>query len=193
MSTSNAQDLVVAIFSGGSGAGKSTLIRNILDAREDSYLAMSSTTRAKRSDDSIEETNFLTSEKFKEMEDSGSFLWSTSVHGKRYGTEVDFFKRQCGLVLCDVAYPSAAAARREISNFRPDLKIFSCYLFSPPPEQLRKRLLKRGDLESSISRRMLDCELWDDNARRDNQLDILLDGSHTPEEKLSTLLSVLPS
>ena len=80
---------LIIVLSGPSGAGKGTIYNEIRKKRNNVYRYVSCTTRGKRENerDGVD-YNFVTVEKFKEMEKQGYFLETIFFHGNYYGTPI---------------------------------------------------------------------------------------------------------
>jgi guanylate kinase len=130
------------VLSGPSGAGKGTLVGRLVEARPDCVFAISSTTRARRSNENEGvQYEFVTREEFERRKAAGYFLETAEVHGHMYGTPVRFVDDQVRagrIVVLDVDVQGGVSVRR----VRPDA--VSVFIYPPSIDALRQRLLHRN-------------------------------------------------
>ncbi len=142
---------------GPSGSGKSTVL-NALKAKYPGFVyPVSSTTRDMREGDVDGQTyNFISEEKFKKMVDAGEFLEYAIVHEKYYyGTPksdiLDVLEAGAIAVL-DVDVQGFHSIQKMI----PEENLVSIFLTVGNEDDLRARILHRGELEEEeIARRMI--------------------------------------
>ncbi len=143
---------MLIVFSGPSGCGKTTLVKRVIMELEDLAFSISHTTR-KRRDSEIEGKDyyFVTEDEFKLMIQNRNFVEWAQVHEHYYGTsfhEIEKKETQKGLIL-DVDIQGA----RQIKNYDP--KALLIFIFPPEFQELKKRLLLRGDeTQQSINKRL---------------------------------------
>ena len=143
---------MLIVFSGPSGCGKTTLVKRVIAELDDLAFSISFTTR-KRRDSEIDgkDYHFVTKDEFKLKIQNRDFIEWAQVHGHYYGTsfhEIEKKETQKGLIL-DVDIQGA----RQIKNYDP--KALLIFVFPPEFQELKKRLLLRGDeTQESISKRL---------------------------------------
>lgn len=143
---------MLIVFSGPSGCGKTTLVKRVIAELDDLAFSISFTTR-KRRDSEIDgkDYHFVTKDEFKLKIQNRDFIEWAQVHGHYYGTsfhEIEKKETQNGLIL-DVDIQGA----RQIKNYDP--KALLIFVFPPEFQELKKRLLLRGDeTQESISKRL---------------------------------------
>jgi guanylate kinase len=143
------------IVSSPSGGGKTTLIRRLIaDPPGPSlHFSVSHTTRPKRAGErNGREYYFVTDTEFRKMAARRAFLEHNVVHGRRYGTSraevLPLLERGEDVVL-DIDVQGA----RDIRKAYP--KAVSIFIVLPSPEELERRLRRRGlDREEEIRRRL---------------------------------------
>ncbi len=138
------------VVSGPSGAGKTTLIDRMLKEDGNLLFSVSYTTRAKRENEVDGKDYYFTDEQtFRRMIDNNGFLEWEPVHGYLYGTPVEEISERLGEgrdVILDIDVKGALNVKEKCPS--------ACLIFLEPPsvEELKKRLLLRGEKE--IEKRM---------------------------------------
>lgn len=146
---------MLIVITGPSGSGKTTLIRRLLARHPEIKFSVSHTTRPPRPGEvNGVDYYFVSDEEFSRLLKKGKFIEWAVVHGYRYGTSKEEFRksRSSDLVL-DIDVQGA----RQIKNLRHPGSDQAVFIFILPPSQatLKKRLLARGDLtESELERRL---------------------------------------
>lgn len=165
---------MIVTLTGRSGAGKGRIAKRLMELCPDISLVVSLTTRGpKPSDLPGEYRHNVPLEEFELRRNE--FLWVTEVvHGNRYGTlrrSVDEALESRDFRLMTLV-PSAtetlwsyAVAQRHI-RIPP---IFAYYVLGPSENEIRRRLVDRGDNTSSIEKRIVECRGWDQEARKSLQ------------------------
>ncbi len=132
--------VLLVVLSGPGGAGKGTIARALVEGDAALDLSRSWTTRGRRADDIEGAYVFVTREEFEEHREAGGFLEWNEFLGELYGTPVSNSDRDL-LLEIDVA-----GGHQVLEHRRDALCLF---VDAPDDEELRRRLLARGD---SISR-----------------------------------------
>ena len=148
----------IIIFSAASGAGKTTILDHLRSAMPDLVYSISATTRKPRS----HEKNgvhyfFMSVDEFKEKIEADEFAEWEEVHGNYYGTPKSFINQniQAGRhVVMDIDVYGKA----KFDKAYPDA--IGIFIKPPSPEELEKRLRKRGtDSEDTITLRLKNAEM----------------------------------
>ncbi len=158
---------ILFVVSAPSGTGKTTLCEN-LRATPDFIYSVSCTTRPPRAGE-VDGTDyhFLTREAFEGKIERGEMLEYALVHGNYYGTLKATVKEalvQGTDVLLDIDVQGAATIRQtEDEMLRGSL--VDVFIMPPTPEELEKRLRKRGtETEEQLRQRLRtgreESKLW---------------------------------
>ena len=140
------------IISAPSGTGKTSLMKNLLEMMPSLYLSISHTTRAKRpyETDGIH-YNFLNKSEFESLANSGQFLEYAQVFDNYYGTSKIWVEEHLAKgkdIILEIDWQGALQVKKKIDN------TISIFILPPSYDELKSRLIDRGDDDSLISRRM---------------------------------------
>lgn len=145
---------ILFVISAPSGAGKTSLWKEILKKVENITISVSATTRPPRKGEVDGKDYIFISEKnFKDMLEKNEFLEWAEVHGYLYGTplkNIEDAKKLNSDVILEIDVQGAKKIKEKG-------KVDAVYIFILPPsyDELKKRLLKRGDLpQTEIERRL---------------------------------------
>jgi len=135
----------LVIISAPSGCGKSTIIGKLLEKRKDIRFSVSTTTRKPRPGE-VHGVNyyFVSEEAFLAMKKNGEFLEWARVHNNYYGTskaEVERIALEGSFCLLDIDVQGAIQILHLFSECR------NIFILPPSVEELKKRLIKRGDTD----------------------------------------------
>jgi guanylate kinase len=142
------------VISAPSGAGKSSLVKALLEIEAKLDVSISHTSRAPRGQEQDgREYHFVTAERFREMVAADAFCEWAEVYGNLYGTSKvaiqDRLAQGDDMVL-EIDYQGALQVKK---LFPSAVMIF---ILPPSWEELRQRLMRRGDTEPAvIERRMV--------------------------------------
>ena len=131
-----------------SGAGKSSLVKALMELDSGVQPSVSHTTRAPRGQEFHgREYFFISNEAFDRMTQDNAFLEWAHVHGNRYGTSKSTIEERIsqGLdVVLEIDFQGAVQIKRLFAN--------AVLIFILPPswEELRSRLLRRGEDTSEV-------------------------------------------
>ena len=133
----------VVVVTGPSGAGKGTLERVVLARIPELELAVSATTRARRSSEADgREYWFISEEEFERRVRAGDFLeWVTYVSGNRYGTlrsEIDRIREADKVPLLDMEIEGALRVRDSVAGS------VTVFIDAPSVDELERRLRERA-------------------------------------------------
>lgn len=146
---------MLIVITGPSGSGKTTLIRHLLSRHPEIKFSVSHTTRPPRPGevDGVD-YYFVSEEEFSRLLKKGKFIEWAIVHGYRYGTSKEEFRKS---LASDLVLDIDVQGARQIRNLnRPGLdQAVFIFILPPSREILIKRLRARGDLmESELERRL---------------------------------------
>jgi guanylate kinase len=135
-----------------SGAGKTSLVKALIDTAADVDVAVSHTTRPRRTDETDGVNyHFVTEKVFRNMQACGDFLESATVFGNLYGTSraaVDRITATGRHVILEIDWQGA----RQIRQVMPSAT--TVFILPPSLDALRARLLARGqDDQATIDKR----------------------------------------
>lgn len=144
------------IISSPSGAGKSSLLKALFEKfnqNDSMYLSVSHTTRNPRPGEvNHVHYHFVTVDEFKALIERNAFYEWANVFDKYYGTSKELVQQALNNgkdVFLDIDWQGA----RQLRDMEPDTQ--SIFILPPSLEELRKRLLNRGqDSEETINKRM---------------------------------------
>ncbi|MCW8308358.1 guanylate kinase [Acidiphilium sp. PA] len=145
------------VLAAPSGAGKTSLSRALLDGDTFMSLSVSATTRAPRpGEQEGVHYYFKTPETFAAMIAAGEFLEHANVFGRSYGTPrapVEAALAAGRDVLFDIDWQGYRQLRAALPN-----DVMGVFIRTPTLEDLRTRLIRRGDDAATIARRMAEAE-----------------------------------
>ncbi|MBI2674141.1 MAG: hypothetical protein HYX22_00150 [Candidatus Yanofskybacteria bacterium] len=154
----------IVTFTGPSGAGKTTIIGELLKKHPRWKMVLSLTSRESRGGDLPGEYRCNVSRKeFLRIRKEKRDLWIESVHGNMYATlKVDVVNALLseGLSLMNLMPVSVRKIRAYASG-----QVRSIFILPPSEKELRRRLVKRGELPEQIDKRIADCKKWEEEAR----------------------------
>lgn len=135
---------ILFVISGPSGVGKGTVIKEVFKQDKNLVFSVSVTTRKPRQGECDGcDYRFITENQFLTMVQENKFLEWAFVHGKHYGTPVDFIEEKLGEGKDIVLDIDVQGALKILKN-RPE----STFIFIAPPdlnvEVLRERLCGRN-------------------------------------------------
>ncbi len=144
------------VLVGPSGVGKNTIVREIIKLHEDIKYSISATTRRPRKDEvNGKDYYFLDIPTFKNwIKEDKLYEWAL-VYGDYYGTpreHVDAFIRESHDVIFDLDIQGAISVKSQRED------TVTVFLLPPSKEELKRRLLKRGDNENTVIERIKEIE-----------------------------------
>ncbi len=152
-STVTADGKPVFVVTGPSGAGKGTLIKALLERLPELEVAVSATTRLRRSgEENGREYWFLTDAEFVRRVDRGDFLEHvTYVSGKRYGTlrsEVDRIAAAGHVPMLELETEGALNVKEDVPG------AITIFITAPIPELERRLRERASESEGEIGERI---------------------------------------
>jgi len=144
------------VLVGPSGVGKSTIVREIIKLHKDIKYSISATTRKPRKNEvKGKDYYFLDIPTFKNwIREDKLYEWAV-VYGDYYGTpreHVDAFIRESHDVIFDLDIQGAISVKSQRED------TVTVFLLPPSKEELKRRLLKRGDNENAVVKRIKEIE-----------------------------------
>jgi guanylate kinase len=141
------------VISGPSGSGKSSLISGALKSIDNFEKSVSATTRPQRSGEIHgKHYYFVSTEKFREMIDRGSFLEWAVYAGYYYGTPENFVMENLSKginIILEIEVQGAMQIMKKVDN------AYFIFITTTTPDQLRERLIKRAtDSMEEIEKRL---------------------------------------
>ena len=148
----------IIVVSGASGVGKSTVLKKAMEIRDDLIFSVSVTTREPRPGevDGVD-YDFITQDKFDEMERNGEFAECDNHFMKSYGTPVAQLmeKLSRGNAVLDID-PNGAM---QIKEKYPDATLI--FILPPSWEVLESRLRSRADTDEVQIQKRLTRARWE--------------------------------
>ena len=141
--------MLVVVLSGPGGAGKGTIARVLVAEDDRLSLSRSWTTRARRVDDETDAYEFVDRIEFEARRDAGGFLEWNEFLGELYGTPLPEDDGRDLLLEIDVA------GGRQVLDRCPDALLV--FVDVPNEDELRRRLLGRGDAPERADRRVAEA------------------------------------
>jgi len=144
---------ILFVLSSPSGGGKTTIRRAVLKELPQLAYSVSYTSRSPRPGE-VEGVDyfFISREEFEEKIKREEFIEWAEVHGNLYGTSRKFIDDQLSSgkdVLLDIDVQGANEIKKKKGN-----SVCLIFLLPPSLEVLRSRLIKRGESEEEIKRRL---------------------------------------
>ena len=145
----------VVIFSAPSGSGKTTVVKHLISKYPRLEFSISATSRKPRGVEvDGKDYYFLSEEEFLEKIATGAFVEYEQVYqGSYYGTlksEVERIWSKGNIILFDVDVKGGVSLKKYFGD-----NALSVFIQAPSPEELRRRLEKRGtDSPEAIDRRV---------------------------------------
>ncbi|MBT8408258.1 MAG: guanylate kinase [Alphaproteobacteria bacterium] len=180
---------LLIILSSPSGAGKSTLARRLRDWDTSIRFSVSATTRPPRDGEvDGQDYHFMDEGAFKSMVAEGQMLEHAHVFGNFYGSPqapVQDAVDGGTDVLFDIDWQGAQQIKESALRDH----VLSIFLLPPSIEELRRRLISRGqDTDETIQRRMQ--KSWDEISHWDSYNYVLINQDlDATEEQLKTIVS----
>jgi guanylate kinase len=144
------------VIAAPSGAGKTSLVKALLERRPELRLSVSHTTRKPRPHEQDgREYHFVSTDRFRELEQGGDFLESAQVFDNYYGTSASPVKeqlRQGNSVILEIDWQGA----RQVRLSAPDC--VTIFILPPSRRALEQRLKgRKTDSDEVIARRLRDA------------------------------------
>jgi len=151
---------MIFTVSGSSGVEKSVVTTFLLRNITGLTLIPSYTTRTRDARDLPGEYIYVTNEEFLELISQNVFAWHVEVHGNRYGTKsADIVDNRIAIVT-----PKTVVGLRRVAQRKKAGEVVSLYIYCDNEEELRRRLIGRGEKE--VERRLNDCHSWNVDSRQ---------------------------
>jgi|GEM_PF-2946646 len=186
-------------FTGPSGSGKSTLAKGLIAKHAGKVSFMESiTTRLPRTkeEQASGEYRFVSIPEFEQMREHDEFLWYVTHNDVSYGTRkeaVGHALQQEERVTLMILVPQVLGTlydfiikERRAHGDVSDAWV-ACYLNPPDPEELSRRLMRRGDTDEMIRARAASESNWFNEARKCGKSLQLLHGSRTVSQNIACI------
>lgn len=170
------------MISGAGGVGKGTVVRALVAGDENLWLSRSWTTRARRDGEDARAYRFATPEEFAEEIERGGFLEWAEFQGHRYGTPWPDTPDGVDVVL-EIDTQGAA----QVLGNDPDALLL--FLLPPSFEELRRRLVERGDRADRVEARLAIAEEERARARELGAIEVVNDDLATCVEQVRDLIA----
>ena len=177
----------LVILSGPSGCGKDTLINRWREIRPNVKRVTAYTTRTSRPNETNGiDYNFVSKERFKELESKGHFLEWKEVHGNFYATPLTDMENMLSegkIAILKIDVQGALDAMKK----RPDA--ISIFILPPSIEELEKRLRDRKqDSEASIALRLENAR-WEITHAAKYQYQVVNDDIERAVQELDSIVT----
>lgn len=159
----------IVSLTGPSGAGKTSIAQKLLQKLGNIYLITSFTTRAARHTDLAGEYRYISSQQdFEAMRSADEFLWTAAYAAAHYGTTAQSIKDSLNtpgfslMILVPSIIPNLQSfllSQKREKNYIP------LFIISPDKEEVKRRLIRRGDNEQDILLRLEEGKHWEISAR----------------------------
>ena len=142
---------IIFIISAPSGAGKTTLVNALLEADPRLHNAITHTTRKKRQDEANGvHYHFVSKAQFETLKEQGFFVETAEIYSEHYGTSktaIENILAKNQDVLINMDWQGARNLRSEFANDH--TPIVSIFVLPPSINELRTRMLARGDQDTN--------------------------------------------
>lgn len=147
------------VVSGASGVGKSTVMKEVMKRCENLHFSVSATTRPIRPGE-VDGTNyfFVDTDAFRKMIDNDELLEYAEYVGNFYGTPEKPLNEALAKgndILLDIEVQGGANVKKR----REDAILI--FMVAPSLEELRRRLLGRGDTDAELCEKRLEWARWE--------------------------------
>jgi len=178
---------ILLVISAPSGVGKTTLLRMMLASYSKLQQSISVTTRSIRSNeqDGID-YHFVAESEYNQMKWNGDFIESTEVHGNFYGTSGKYLDKMLSSDL-DVALVIDWRGAAKIKSAMKKYNVLSIFILPPSMQELRKRLILRGQDDNSAIELRLSNAIEEIEHYIDYDYVIVNDNLNTAFEEISAI------
>jgi len=142
---------LIVVLSGPGGAGKGTIARRLVAADDSIHLSVSWTSRARRPDDAPDAYVFVDREAFEAHRADGGFIEWNEFLDCYYGTPVPEAGDE-GVLLLEID----VAGGRQVLDADPGA--LCLFVDAPDDDELRRRLIERGDGSDRAEARLVEAE-----------------------------------
>ena len=163
------------VFSGISGSGKNTIMNELIKRRKNLKVLEFSTCTTREPRESDKDNNtyiFVSKEEFENGIKEGRFYEYENVHGNYYGTILERLEFAAKSKKNDYMRDIDVKGHANLKKFFKDKCTMVGIFIDVPDDVLRQRLLKRGESEESINKRLSRGQL---ERSRKNEYDLIVD------------------
>lgn len=177
-------------ITGPSGVGKTTLLHNLIKKLPEARPLISYTTRDPRPSDEPGEYAYVSKEEFDTIAASGAFLWEAHTYVNRYGTKKEDVDRAlAGGFYLPVLVIDAVKKLDEYARSAGKVhEVRHLYILIEDIDELRNRLMERGDSPEEREARIKECLHWNEQARASGVPFIYIQAKKSREEILEETL-----
>ena len=145
---------MIVTLTGPSGVGKTTIAQELVHRIPNARLVKSFTTRDPRESDAEGEYIYLSERWFRAFEYRNSFLWTTTVRGKHYGTTEDAANEaiRTPAVRIMILVPSCVRRLREYTQQKHQGLVFSFFIVARLDTALRRIRKERHLSRKEVAR-----------------------------------------
>lgn len=179
---------MIITFTGESGSGKSTIARSLVNSGN-FYFLTSTTTRAARDTDLLDEYEHISQEEFEWLKHNDAFIWTASYSGNNYGTKYTYIDEAIDDETNDHILILVPQVLPILLDYAIDVIPF--FVKTPKRSILKKRMKERGDSAESIEKRLKDFGKWENEAKKSNIPYRFITNEGTVEEAVNKVLEYL--
>ncbi|MDO8548179.1 MAG: AAA family ATPase [bacterium] len=187
---------MILSITGPSGVGKTTLLHNLLKNIPEARPLTSYTTREARPSDEPGEYAYVSHEEFKQIEQSGVFLWEAKTYVNRYGTKKEDIDRALngGFYVPVLVIDAVKKLHEYARSVGKESQATYMYIFIDDENELRKRFKERGDSAEETEARIQECRDWNAKVAESGVPFIYLQATKKREDILADALArIYPS
>lgn len=169
------------MIAGAGGVGKGTVAHALVEADESLWLSRSWTTRARRDGEAADAYRFATEAAFEAEVERGGFLEWAEFQGHRYGTPWPDAPDGVDVIL-EIDTQGAA----QVHERDPDALVV--FLLPPDFEELRRRLVGRGDRADRVEARLAIADEERERAAEIGAIEVVNDDVDACVERIRSLI-----
>jgi guanylate kinase len=169
---------MIFIFAGRPGSGKTTIVKKLLEDSLGWECVKAITTRAPRANDLVGQYEHTDKSDFKARREAGQFILPVEIHGYQSAIKLSSVEdinksNKTGVIVLE---PYSVEAFQELV---PNSRAF--YIFVGNTEELRRRMVERGDDTQAVDAKLSETANWDSYAKDGKVRYTLIDNTATIE------------